>query len=203
MKVITLLLLMFVSITSAQNKVFDIPSINVSGSSFYEIKPESYKLNFTLSIKDTQYAGVKFENVEEMKQEFLKKLEKENIAPLKIKEEKLDYNLLGYKDPGTILEIIVSDEKTFDDLMALAFPGAFVNNIQFKVNYLSKSYDQIISEALNDAKQKASQVAKLAGKKIGKVLYVQVYHLPKVNEWAYYNIDKSYTINISYELLEK
>tara|TARA_R110002072_G_scaffold62303_3_gene156112 strand:- start:16422 stop:17033 length:612 start_codon:yes stop_codon:yes gene_type:complete len=203
MKVITLLLLIFVSITSAQNKVFDMPSINVSGSSFYEIKPESYKLNFTLSIKDTQYAGIKFDNIEEMKQEFLKKLQKENIKPEKITENKLDYNLIGNKDPGSTFEIIVSNQKTFEDLMAFVFPGTYINNIQFKVTFLGKSYDQIISEALSNAKQKASQIANLAGKKVGNILSIQAYHLPKEHEWSYYNIDKTYTINVSYELLEK
>lgn len=198
---ILFIFILFATSVSSQNTIGNKPSILVYGIAPYTLEPTAYKVSVTLSVMDAQYSGSVYTSVNEMKDEFLRKLSEKGVNTTKITENEIDFIAPGRNGSGTSLIFITTDKEEFKKFLTITIPGYYLGNIQFKVKIKNKTSADVYKEALADAKENAELLAQQMNKKIGTILRVDSPSLPKEYQWSFFGQEEQLRIQVTYELV--
>ncbi len=203
-KTVTLLitfLLLTVGASAQQNNRY----IQVLGNSTYQKNIQQYKVDIIMSL---DYANGMYSTLEEIKEDYFKKLEKIGISQLQLKEDRYKYALLGYSGQGTAYSLKTSSKEIFEKFLFLKQTGVQVHT-RFIDYSLGQEVAEITNKAIENARQKAEKIAEKMHKKIGKILVVndsnnlnQINRNEALNYYDYTN-EYYYSVTVRFELLDK
>ncbi len=177
-------------------------NITVNGMHEYKITPE-YSAKMIISMANIYDAMAS--DLEGIKASYFKKLEKIGIAKDRLKEDDMQYALIGYDKGGTV---IVFKTTSFDELekfLKIKSMGVTKSEVVFKTTLTDVQMADYAKEAFDDATKRATEIAKKIGRKIGKPIAISDTNTKKISESLYYDTNlittREYTISISFELL--
>ncbi len=201
MKKTALLIALIFSImaTFAQNTT---NTISVNGIHKFSVEPE-YKASVVISMQNVYY-DAENTNVTELKKTFYDKLNKVGISSSSLQENEMKYDLLGYEKDGIIIEYKTTSMEDFQKFLNTKSLGlSKLENNAFS-NITVAQMAEYSNAAFEDAKKKASAIAKKMGKKLGEVKSYIDNNSLRIEDSLYYNNTtdkKTYLISVSFELL--
>ncbi|MBU2539585.1 SIMPL domain-containing protein [Patescibacteria group bacterium] len=109
-----------------------------------------------------------------------------NLAPQYNWTEDKGQIFIGYKLTNTIL-VSIRDFTKIGDVLAKANDRGtnLIGNISFSIEYLEKAQQEARIQAIKKAKQKAEDIAKSSGIKLGKLINVQDSYSPRYYDSVY------------------
>ncbi len=161
--------------TSASNA-----SINVSGSADVKVVPDEVIITLGVETADAILLNAKISNDDRVKA-ILSLRDRYGLKPEQMQTDyiSIEPRYVDYNDRRTVqtyvvrktIVITLKDISRFEDLLtdSLAAGANYVNNIEFRTTELRKYRDQARELALKAAREKASAMAGILGKKVGEV----------------------------------
>ncbi len=177
-------------------------TIKVSGVHQYTVAPE-YTVKMILSLNNVYYEYERM-TFEEIKSNYLEKLEKAGIPANAIKEDALAYALVGYEKEGTILVYKTTSLEMVKKILSVKSIGVTKSDITSKAELSNEQTATYAKAAFEDAKNKAEAIAKKLGRNVGKAVSINDSNYKILNESLYYNAalnSKQYGVSVSFELL--
>ncbi|WP_432410192.1 SIMPL domain-containing protein [Rasiella sp. SM2506] len=137
-----------------------------------------------------------------MKKDYYKELTEIGVDATLIVENQLEFLNTTRKGDGAFLEFITHDIVSFKKFLDVTIPGMYMDTILYKYKIKGKTQEQIIKDALADAKQHANRIALQLGETLGTVISVQLLQLPNENKWNFYMYDPpQLRVDVKYMLL--
>lgn len=177
-------------------------NITVNGIHTYTVTPE-YKARMIISLNNVYYDSQTV-TLSEIKSGYLNKLSKSGIGTTRLKENKIQYALLGYEKEGTVYEFTTNSIEEMQAFLSTKSIGVSKSEANMEAILTSEEMAEYSKAAFDNAKAKAEAIAKNIGRKIGEVIYISDTNKSKVYESLYYGNalgEKEYFISVSFELL--
>lgn len=177
--------------------------LEVTGEVVYEKIPEKYMAEIVIS-KDLFYGSdsgtITFE---ELREQFLKKLEENGIDQNKLVENQLNYLTIGYRYKGTVYKFTTTNKEEFKKFLALKSNGMDFRNRMATYKELSaKESKELMQKALKKARLRAKEYAEITNKKIGEILFIKDHNFTNTSpENFYYTTNyTNYKVTVAYSL---
>ncbi|WP_400074228.1 SIMPL domain-containing protein [Zobellia russellii] len=177
-------------------------NINVNGSHEYSITPE-YSSKMIVSLNNVYY-DAQTVSLDEVKTGYMEKLKKANIDTSQLVEAPLYYALLGYEKEGTVYEFKTKSLEEMQKFLSVKAIGVTRSDTNLEAELSEAQMAEYAKLAFDDAKIKATAIAKKIGRKIGKAIYINDTNVKKIAESMYYgNAEqkRNYYLSVSFELL--
>lgn len=177
-------------------------NISVNGIHQYAISPE-YTAKMVVSLTNVYY-DVETINMTELKSSYLEKLAKVGITSDRIKEDDLNYAMMGYDKEGTVIEFKTRSLEEMKKFLMVKSIGVTKSDTMLEANLTDAQIADYAKGAFDNAKQKAEAIAKKIGRTIGKAIYISDNNSNKISESLYYGSpvnSRDYYISVSFELL--
>ncbi len=172
MKKIGLIIVLLCSFWStAQLQNLEKNTVSVSGRTPVERTTALYRAKVSLNMEQLYYSDPTCKSLDELKDKYFKELKIHGIDPSEFKEKKMDYLAYGYQREGTVLELETSSEEKIKSLAKVKMTGVSVQ-YQFKGVITKENRDALLKTALENAKQNAARICKVAGKKLGDIVSI-------------------------------
>ncbi len=180
--------------------------IRIVGLAEKTIESDGLKIEFTLSeIQGNEYNQIRPKSLEEVKSEFTAYLKAENIeSSLMEKDFMKNITKSNYgKGDTEVYSMRVKSQDEAVRISKLKVDGFKVNKVEFVFDDEYASYiEEMTIEAIEDAKRKASNIAKAVGKELGEILNIDDMKNLKFNSYSSSDKSKtlSYKVNVTFEL---
>ena len=175
-----LLLVVFILmpfIQNAQSEASTDKFIRIVGLAEKKLNNEGLKINFTLSeIEGNEYKKIRPKSILDVKNDFITALETQGIEPSKIEEDKMKNITKSNYGKVTVenYSLKVGNEDEAIRISKLELDGFKVLSVEY---VFTSTYNDFLNdmtiEAIQDAKRKASNIAKAVGKSIGDILNIE------------------------------
>ncbi len=174
-------MLAFLVLFCAHNLVAQLPAvqenfIRIVGLAEKEVKSEGLELTMTMSeIPPNEYQKVMYKSLASVKEEFNQFLASKNIPKANLKQDVLSGMKTRYKKQANETYTL----KVKNEAEALEFTKTEINGLAItKAEHVYPEYDPKLDEemaiaAIEDARRKASNIAKAIGRKLGKILNIE------------------------------
>ncbi|MDB2607148.1 SIMPL domain-containing protein, partial [Zobellia sp.] len=162
-----------------------------------------YSSKMVVSLTNVYYDAQTM-SLDEVKSGYMKKLTKAGINDSSLKENQLYYSLMGYDKEGTVLEFSTKSIEEMQKFLSVKAMGVTRSDTNLEVRLSDEQVAEYAKLAFDDAKARATAIAKKVGRKIGKAIYISDANEQEIKESMYYgNIEtkKVYRISVSFELL--
>ncbi|WP_298506126.1 SIMPL domain-containing protein [uncultured Maribacter sp.] len=183
---------------SQQNK----NSINVTGVHTIKTNP-TYTASMIVSLNNVYYDSQTM-SLDEIKSNYINKLAKEGIPNSSLKENQLQYDLMGYEKNGVFLEFKSNSVAEMQKFLKVRSMGVSKLEYKYEIKFTEKQIADYAKGAFDNAKKKAEAIAKKLGKQVGPIISFTDNNVNKISQsWYYGNPTDSmdYNISVSFELL--
>lgn len=180
-------------------------SISVNGSSSHLVSPKNVKVGFSISdIQPNEYRKTRYKKQSDVFNEFKDKLIQIGItSSLNISNSFQNDFWQNQNQESEYYTIVLKDITDVKKIVKNLNEGVRITSIHYIYDPLSSTVkDNKLSEAIKDAKDKASLIAKKVNKKVGEVItinFLSDYDLPSETTTLFEVLEIS--INITFELL--
>ncbi len=176
--------------------------ISVTGKHQYAIAPE-FSAKMILSMVNVYY-DAQTTNIAELKSTYMEKLAKAGIPTEQVVEKPFHYAMLGYDKEGTVYEFKTKSIETLQKFLMVKAIGVQKNDTNLKTTLTDQQMAEYATAAYEDAKEKASMLAKKIDRKIGKATFINDSNRNEIVESLYYGSSadtRDYQISVTFELL--
>ncbi|QLG44414.1 SIMPL domain-containing protein [Costertonia aggregata] len=177
-------------------------NITVNGTHKYTVTPQ-YMAKMIVSLNNVYY-DAQTVTLSEIKSSYMDKLAKAGISSDRLKENKLQYALMGYEKEGTVFEFKTNSIEEMQTFLTTKSMGVSKSDSNMEAVLTDAQVAEYAKAAFDNAKAKAEAIAKKIGRKIGKAIYISDTNNKKVYESLYYGnvgTEKEYYVSVSFELL--
>ena len=179
--------------------------IVVNGVFEYPIQPE-YCIKMVLSLQNINFdrPTVTFSDIRE---EYMEKLVDEGIAGkpgVQLKEDPLAYSLMGYETEGNLIEYKTKSLKMAQKFLSIKSDGVFKSESIMWIELTDEEMAEYSKAAFENAKEKATIIAKNIGKSLSDVIYIEDTNPKKFMDGLYQtdNLNKrEYHIRAAFEIV--
>ncbi len=176
--------------------------ISVSGIHKYSIAPE-YSAKMIVSMANVYYDAQTM-TLSEIKSSYLDKLAKVGISSDRVKQDDLQYALMGYDKEGTVFVFKTNSVEEIKKFLMVKSIGVTKSDATLNATLTEEQMAEYAKAAYDNAKGKAEAIAKKIGRSVGNVISINDSNNTKIMESLYYgsNLDsRDYYISVSFELL--
>lgn len=174
--------------------------IEVTGEAIFEEKPGEYVAKIVLAQDLCYDYNNEHKTLEELKNDFFKKLKEVGIDTTKLIENKLGFSLSSYRKKGTFYDFTTTKKDEFQKLINIKSSGLQFQSKKVMYRELSNSESQQLRrKAIESAQRKAKEYANITKKKISEILFIKDYNYSSPVS-SYYTADskKTYRITVAY-----
>ena len=198
--ILSLVFAMIITSTFAQSNYQN--NISVNGSHKYEISPE-YTAKMIISMSNVYYDAQTMA-LSEVKSGYLDRLAKVGISSDRLKEDQLNYSLMGYEKEGTVYLFKTKSLEEMQKFLNVKSIGVSKSDTMINAELTDEEMANYAKAAFDSAQKKAETIAEKIGRKIGKAIYISDSNSSKIQESLYYGNPtntKEYYLTVSFELL--
>lgn len=174
--------------------------IEVTGEVVYEEKPGNYVANIVLAQDLCYDYNNEHKTLQELEDEFFKKIKEAGIDKTKLIENKLGFSLSSYRKKGTFYKFTTTSKDEFQKLINIKSNGLQFQSKKVMYKELSNSESQKLrKKAIESAQRKANEYANIINKKISEIVFIKDYNYSSAAT-SYYTADskKTYRITVAY-----
>jgi uncharacterized protein YggE len=204
--VITTAIALFISISMMQSQSVE-RFIRIIGNSSYTLESTATRLNFIVNqTVKSEYRNTEASSFDQSLQELKSKLDSMNIASNLVENSNFHYNI-SEKTKSKDFYIDINNQSDLDKLIEIQNQKFRIENITYL--YSEPNFDiedKLASDAIEDAKQKASAICLKLDRKLGDILNVETRSngcCPYINESSNSTDQKKYSVTITFELLKQ
>ncbi|MFD2585362.1 SIMPL domain-containing protein [Croceitalea marina] len=175
-------------------------TVSVSGRTPVERTTALYRARVSLNMEQLYYSDPTCKSLDELKDKYFKELKIHGLDSNEFTEKQMDFLAYGYQRDGTILELETDSEEKIKSLAKVKMTGVSVQ-YQFKGVITKEKKEALLETALENAKQNAAGVCKVAGKKLGDIVSISDTNT-QMELWnSYGNTYQEYiTIYVTYKM---
>ncbi len=201
MKKIGLLIVLLCSFWgTAQLQSAEKNTVSVLGRTPVERTTALYRARVSLNMEQLYYSDPTCKSLVELKDKYFKELKVHGLDSNEFAEKQMDFLAYGYQRDGTVLELETDSEEKIKSLAKVKMTGVSVQ-YQFKGVITKEKKEALLETALENAKQNAAGVCKVAGKKLGDIVSISDTNT-QMELWnSYGNTYQEYiTIYVTYKM---
>ena len=178
--------------------------IVIDGIYEYPIKP-TFFIKVILSLSNLAYEEEK-RDYEELKNEYISKLVDEGLMGNDsgtISEDNLAYGTMNFEKQGTVLEYKTNSIDKMEKFLMITSPGVTKSDSMLFVTLTDDERAEYAKKAFENAKEKATRLAKNIGKEIGEPIFIHDVQPAPYMDGFYYNErlqKRDYVISVGFEI---
>lgn len=178
--------------------------IRIVGTSKHEFVSNGVKIDLNVSeIPENSRGGVKAMSYDSVHYKFIAALKKIGLNENNIETNNININR-NYMSFSKNYSLYANDQKTPEKLASLKLEGVQINSILYTYSKIeNQDIENMLLNAIEDAKRKAVNITKETGLKLGKILNIEDTSggcCGDIKETKETKITKTYNVNITFEL---
>lgn len=175
-------------------------SVTVSGSSVIKRELVAHKAKVTLNMDQAYYSNPECKTLDELKDMYFEKAQKNGLDVSKFKENKLEFMTYGYQKDGTVLSFESTTKEDIEKLSAVKMAG-ITYTYSFRFEMTEAQRKAFLKTALKEAEKNAKRVCEASGQQLAEILSISETS-PMLSIWKNYHQDyQEYTsVNVTYAL---
>lgn len=200
LSIISVLLLMPILISAQSTERF----IRIVGTSKHEFVSNGVKLDLSISeIAENTRSGTKSISYDSAYYKFVSELKKLNIKESDLETNNINFNR-NYNSISKNFSLYVNNQNIPEKIASLKLEGVQITSILYTYSNIDPQViENMLLNAIEDAKRKAAKITKETGLKLGKILNIEDSSggcCGDIKETKEAKTTKTYNVNITFEL---
>ena len=159
----------------------------------------AYRSKIDLSMVDNSYGGTFFNSLEEMEEEFFKKLKDKGLNPKDAQKDQMEFLQSGYNREGMTYIYTTTNKENIIKFMSVKMPNTYPRAIEYKLKDSDTDVQGVIKMALAKTREKADAVAREMGQKVKRIKDVSVQN-SQSRKWTSYKDEAYIGLTVIYEV---
>ena len=181
-------------------------SITVIGETINNLKKDkSYSAHIQFKeLKSDGYSTIEDKSLEKVINEYKARLEQNNLSFNNFTENKVLYFYSSYAETNktSYYTFKTNSEQELSRLLSVKILGVTLQNVEINSDKLSSDEASELSvKAIENAREKATKIAKKLNKKVGEITEIDDPNLNAVSVNYYNNDNNTYSVRVKFNLL--